>query len=72
MGHPYRKHPATTPLARDPARIEERIVYALMIAIGAIPVGIATEHGFGVEATIGGVMIGLGLAGTIASFLRRS
>ncbi len=72
MAHPYRKLPATPPLARDPARIEERIVYALMIAIGAIPVWIATDHGFGVEATIGGVMIGLGLAGTIASFWRRS
>ena len=63
----------TETTARNPARIEERIVYALMIGIGAIPVGIALDsRSFGVEATIGAVMIGLGLIGTIASLWRRA
>jgi hypothetical protein len=62
--------PKTT--GRDAARIEEWIVYALMIGIGSIPVWIAMgpARTFGVEATIGLVMIGLGLAGLLASAWR--
>jgi hypothetical protein len=65
--HPYRQLP-TDPEA-PPAPSEERILYAILCAIGAIPVAIALLRGggFGVEATIGLLMVLAGLAGLVAS-----
>jgi hypothetical protein len=68
--HPYRKtsmrteHPST-PSSEHP---EELIVYGLLVLIGAIPVGNALieQAPFGVEATLGVLMIGAGAIGAIA------
>ena len=61
--HPYRQLP-TDPEARS-APSEERILYAILCAVGAIPVAIALLRGgsFGVEATLGLGMALAGLAG---------
>ena len=67
--HPYRKH---RPLrAEAPAATEERVVYAALCLVGAIPVAVALAHGgaFGVEPTIGLLM---GLAGAIGLAVARA
>lgn len=56
--HPYRDLPA--PVASAPVALrEEMILYALLIAIGAIPVVLALVGGatFGVDATLGLLMM---------------
>jgi hypothetical protein len=64
--HPYRQLP--TDREAPPAPSEERILYAVLCAVGAIPVAIAlVDDGFGVEATIGLAMALAGLAGLAAS-----
>jgi hypothetical protein len=64
--HPYRQLP--TDREAPPALSEERILYAVLCAVGAIPVVIAlVGDGFGVEATIGLAMALAGLAGLAAS-----
>jgi hypothetical protein len=47
--------------------LEELIIYALLMITGAIPVVDTLEAGtgFGVEATIGALMIGAGVLGVI-------
>jgi hypothetical protein len=47
--------------------VEELIIYALLMITGAIPVTNALEAGghFGVEPTIGALMIGAGVIGVI-------
>jgi hypothetical protein len=47
--------------------VEELIIYALLMITGAIPVTNAVQDGcrFGVEATIGAIMIGAGGLGVI-------
>jgi hypothetical protein len=47
--------------------VEELIIYALLVITGAIPVTNAIEDGarFGVEATIGAIMIAIGAIGII-------
>jgi hypothetical protein len=64
--HPFRQLP-TDPEARS-APSEERVLYAILCAVGAIPVAIALLRGgsFGVEATIGLLMALAGLAGLVA------
>jgi hypothetical protein len=46
---------------------EELIIYALLVIIGAIPVTNALEGsgGFGVEATIGAIMVAIGAIGIV-------
>lgn len=65
--HPYRQLPADC--EAGPAPSEERILHAILCAVGAIPVVIAVLRGggFGVEATVGLVMALAGLAGLVAS-----
>jgi hypothetical protein len=64
--HPYRQLP--TDPDRPSAPSEERILYAILCVIGAIPVVIALlGGGFGVEATVGLAMTLAGLTGLIAS-----
>jgi hypothetical protein len=68
--HPYRDTAMRThPLFRlgpGPA-VEELILYGLLVLIGAIPVAIALIQGavFGVEATLGSLMLGAGALGAI-------
>jgi hypothetical protein len=64
--HPYRELP-TAPETRS-ALSEERVLYAILCAVGAIPVPIALlRGGFGVEASLGLLMVLTGLAGLVAS-----
>lgn len=64
--HPYRELPTDRDAPSAPS--EERILYAILCAIGAIPVVIGLlGGGFGVEATIGLAMVLAGLAGLVAS-----
>jgi nitrate reductase NapE component len=60
--HPYRDPPsARVPIDPPP---EERVVYGLCIAIGIIPVAaVVTGGGFGVNATLGSLMVIAGVAG---------
>ena len=70
--HPYRKHPSAD--RRDPAPGgalgEELIVYVALCVVGAIPLApsIARGGAFGVEPTIGLLMVIAGLAGLIAAW----
>jgi hypothetical protein len=68
--HPYRQLP-TDHDARSArsAPSEERILYAALCVVGAIPVAIALLRGggLGVEATMGLLMALAGLAGVVAS-----
>jgi len=68
--HPYRQLPVDREAA--PAPSEERVLYAVLCAVGAIPVAIALLRGggFGVEATLGLLMALAGLAGLLASARR--
>lgn len=61
--HPYRQLPTDREAPAPPS--EERILYAILCVIGAIPVAIALLRGgsFGVEATFGLGMVLAGLAG---------
>ena len=64
---PYRTPP---PAPRPPSqndRGDDRVIAAVMAAVGAIPVVIAIVGGyaFGAEATIGLVLLVLGIAGLI-------
>lgn len=68
--HPYRKCPSDHASA---APGEELILYAALCVVGAIPVATALVRGgsFGVEATIGLLMVLAGLAGIFAARNRR-
>jgi hypothetical protein len=63
--HPYRKRLPVS--AESPAISEERIVYAALCLVGAIPVAVALAHGgaFGVEPTLGLIMALAGAVGLI-------
>jgi hypothetical protein len=65
--HPYRELPTDHEAPSAPS--EERVLYAILCAVGAIPVAIAVLRGggFGVEATIGLGMALAGLAGLVGS-----
>ena len=65
--HPYRQIPTDSETGSAPS--EERVLYAILCAVGAIPVAIALLRGggFGVEATLGLLMALAGLAGLVAS-----
>lgn len=65
--HPYRDVPVPTGTASKPL-LEELVLYALFVAIGAIPVVLALVHGgtFGVDATLGLLMISAGALGALA------
>ena len=73
---PYREPSITT--RRDPpdpdreARREERTLYGVVAAIGALPVAGALARGgaFGVEPTVGLVMLAAGGAGLIRTAWR--
>ncbi len=70
--HPYRDSPPT-PLRSRPVPREELIFYIGLCVVGAIPVATALHDrsdGFGVEPTIGLMMIIAGIAGLYA--LRRA
>jgi hypothetical protein len=64
--HPYRDSamPAKQPRRPHP---EELVLYALLAGIGIIPVAVAliTRERFGLDATLGLLMVGIGLAGAI-------
>jgi hypothetical protein len=53
---------------------EERVIYGLATAIGALPMTIALATGvpFGVEATLGTFMFGIGLTGLLSTLPQRS
>lgn len=61
--HPYRQLPTDHEARSAPS--EERVLYAVLCAVGAIPVAIALllGGGFGAEATVGLLMALAGLAG---------
>ena len=65
--HPYRDLPVPATTVPAPL-LEELILYALLVAIGAIPAVLALVDGgaLGVEATIGLIMVCAGLRGTFA------
>jgi len=68
--HPYRKpHPTDGRAAGAPG--EELIVYVALCVVGAIPVaGVVSRGGaFGVEPTIGLLMVIAGLAGLLGALL---
>jgi hypothetical protein len=69
--HPYRELPAPVVTATKPL-LEELVLYALFVAIGAIPVVLALAHGgtFGVDATLGLLMISAGALGALAHVWR--
>lgn len=52
--------------------VEELILYALLIVVGAIPLTSAVKagDGIGVEATLGILMIGLGTIGVAQALIR--
>lgn len=70
--HPYRTSaPNVEP---EPANDhDEVVIYALLVAIGTIPVILACALGatFGTQATTGAAMIGLGAAGLARTMRRR-
>lgn len=68
--HPHRK--ALPACAESPAAREERIVYAALCLVGAIPVAVALEHGgaFGVEPTLGLITALVGVAGLAGAHRR--
>ena len=70
---PYRKMPSSAPETRPDRNAEELILYGLLVAIGAIPVALALVQGgvFGVEPTLGLVMLCMGLLG-VSLYLRRN
>lgn len=62
--HPYRTSPPD--VVPEPASDhDEPVIYALLVAIGVIPVIVALALGgaFGTEATLGVAMIAVGAAG---------
>ncbi len=63
--HPYRKLPTDREASSAPS--EERVLYAILCAVGAIPVAISLLRGggFGVEATVGLGMTLAGVAGLV-------
>lgn len=64
MMHPYRTSSSDEPPARRPAaRWDDRVLAALMIAVGGIRVGVAvgTDESFGAEPSIAAVMLALGV-----------
>jgi hypothetical protein len=68
--HPYRHSSATSePATRDP---DEAAIYLSLVGIGAIPSALALAHGtvFGVDATLGLLMVGAGLLGLVAAHRR--
>jgi hypothetical protein len=62
MMHPYRTSISDEPRARRSVDWDDRVLAALMIAVGGIRVGIAigTAESFGAEPSIAAVMIALG------------
>lgn len=70
ISHPYR---GAVPANHRPASvpIEELIFYAALCLIGAIPIWTTANRGgaFGVEATIGVLMIAAGVVGLISCAL---
>ena len=62
MMHPYRTSSSEEPCARRSARWDDRVLAALMIAVGGIRVGVAigTNESFGAEPSIAAVMVALG------------
>jgi hypothetical protein len=67
--HPDHEH---RPIGAEPAAArEERVVYAALCLVGAIPIAVALAHGgaFGVEPTLGLIMALAGAAGL--AFARR-
>lgn len=70
--HPYRTSPPTVEPEPESDH-DELVIYALLVAIGAIPVIIALVLGaaLGTEATLGATMIGLGAAGVAPRIRRR-
>jgi hypothetical protein len=54
---------------RVTARVEELVLYALLIVTGAFPVvgALRTDGALGAEATIGLILLGLGLIGVATS-----
>jgi hypothetical protein len=65
--HPYRDTPMCADRRSHPGS-EELILYGLLVVIGAIPVGLALlqQAAFGIDATLGVIMIGAGTLGAIA------
>jgi hypothetical protein len=78
-GHPYRTAPAPRAEAHAPPPVEEIVAYVLAVAVGAIPVAGALEHGgrWGAAATVGVILavlgtLGLGHVGLAVRRARRS
>ena len=70
--HPYREKPAAAKEPRSPS--EELVLYAALVAIGAIPVIVALVGAipWGVDATLGVLMTAAGLIGLLGLWrLRR-
>ena len=73
--HPYRERP-TSEAPPKPCS-EDLVLYGLLVVIGAIPVAVAVlqRASFGIDATLGGLMVGAGVIGTVAharAVLRRT
>ena len=70
--HPYRTSPPN--VEPEPASDhDEVVIYALLVAIGVIPVIVAVvlRAALGTEATIGAAMIAVGAAGLARTTRRR-
>jgi hypothetical protein len=70
VGHPYREPP---PVADAEPAGDERAIYGVLTAVGAIPLAIAVASGecFGAEPTVGLVMFGFGIVGLVSTVRRR-
>jgi hypothetical protein len=65
--HPYRTPPPEEPTSRRVEVRDDRLLAAVLLATGAIPVAIATATGghFGAAATIGLFLVIFGVVGLI-------
>jgi hypothetical protein len=70
MRHPYRERPPSVDAVPDD---DEQAIYGVVAAVGAIPLAIAIASGerFGVDATLGLVMVGAGVGGLWSTLRRR-
>ena len=72
MPHPYRSSPGEQADDHDEPHREERILYVLLVMIGTIPLSLAWigGNGFGVQATLGTLMLALGCLGLLHTTVR--
>lgn len=73
MRHPYREQPPAAEAAEVEPAGDESAIYGVVAAVGAIPLALAVASGerFGVDATLGLLMVGAGVGGLWSTLRRR-